>query len=180
VSVTIRRPETDEYAPYAQVYVQRVPDGDILTILDDQIAAVQAILTQVPEAQADYRTAAGEWSIKEVIGHLSDCERVFAYRVLRFSRKDTTPLSGFEQDDYVREAPFGARSLVSLVQEFEFLRRANVFAYQGLTGPGSMLRGRASDISVSVRGLLYIMAGHVFHHLDSLHSEYLPGIDKAG
>jgi hypothetical protein len=94
--VIIRRPATDEYAPYCQVYVQRVPDGDVLTILDDQIAAVQAILTQVPEAQAEHRTGPGEWSIKEVIGHLSDCERVFAYRALRFSRKDTTPLSGFE------------------------------------------------------------------------------------
>jgi hypothetical protein len=180
VSVTISRPATDEYAPYAQVYVQRVPGGDSLTILEDQIAAVQALLDQVSEAQAEYRTAPGEWCIKEVIGHLSDCERVFAYRALRFSRKDTTPLSGFEQDDYVREAHFAARSLLSLVREFEFLRRANLFAYQGLTEPDSMLRGRASDIPVSVRGLLYIMAGHVFHHLDSLHSEYLPGIDKAG
>jgi hypothetical protein len=80
----------------------------------------------------------------------------------------------------VCEARFGARSLLSLVQEFEFLRRANVLAYQGLSESDSVLRGRASDISVSVRGLLYIMAGHVFHHLDSLHNEYLPGIDKAG
>jgi hypothetical protein len=180
VSATIRRPAPDEYAPYAQVYVQRVPDGDILTILEDQIAAVHALLDQVPEAQAEYRTAPGEWSIKDVIGHLSDCERVFAYRALRFSRKDTTPLSGFEQDDYVREARFSARSLISLVREFEFLRRANLLAYQGLTESDSVLRGRASDRPVSVRGLLYIMAGHVFHHLDSLRSEYLPGIQTAG
>ncbi len=178
--VTIGRPATDEYAPYCQVYVQRVPDGDILTILEDQIVEVREILDAVSEGQADYRTGPGEWSVKEVIGHLSDCERIFAYRVLRFSRKDATPLSGFEQDDYVREAHFSSRLLDSLVQEFELLRRANVLAYQALTEEDSVLRGRASDISVSVRGLLYIMAGHVFHHLDSLRSEYLPGIDKAG
>ena len=178
--VTIGRPTTGEYAPYAQVYVQRVPDGDILTILEDQVAAVTAILDVVPEAQAEYRTGPGEWSIKEVIGHLSDCERIFAYRVLRFSRGDTTPLSGFEQDDYVRESHFVSRSLGSLVQEFEFLRRANVPAYQALTEEDSVRRGKASNAGVSVRGLLYIMAGHVFHHLDSLQNEYLPGIDKAG
>src|SRR6185437_6369479 len=173
---TISRPAADEYAPYCQGYVQRVPDGDILTILEAQPAEIRAVLAGVSEAQADYRTAPGEWSIKEVIGHLSDCERVFAYRVLRFSRKDPTPLSGFEQDDYVRESHAASRSLVGLVQEFEFLRRANLLAYQALTESDSMLRGRASDIAVSVRGLLYIMAGHVFHHLDSLQNDYLPGI----
>jgi hypothetical protein len=178
--VPISRPAADEYAPYGQVYVQRVPDGDILTILEEQIALVQAILDAVPEARADYRTGPGEWTIKEVIGHLSDCERVFAYRAFRFSRKDTTPLSGFEQDDYVRESHFASRSLVSLVQEFAFLRRANILPYQALTESDSVRRGRASNVEVSVRALLYIMAGHVFHHLDSLQSEYWPGIGHAG
>ncbi len=175
--VTISRPSSDEYAPYARGYIQRVPDGDVLMILEDQIADLRAILDVVPEAQADYRTGPGEWSIKEVIGHLSDCERVFAYRALCISRKDATAFPGFDQEDYVREAGFAARSLANLVQEFELLRRANVLAYQGLTEAAGRQLGRASNATVSVRALLYLMAGHVFHHLDSLHAEYLPWIN---
>jgi DinB family protein len=177
VPVTIGRPTIDEYAPYCRGYVRRVPDGDVLKILEEQIMDLRAILDVVPEARADYRTGPGEWSIKEVMGHLSDCERVFAYRALCISRKDATTFPGFDQDDYVRESNFASRSLANLVQEFELLRRANVLAYQALTEADGRQLGRASDSVVSVRALLYIMAGHVFHHLDSLHAEYLPRIN---
>jgi hypothetical protein len=131
------------------------------------------MLSALTDEQANFRFGPAEWSIKEVIGHINDGERIFSYRALRISRNDQAPLAGFEQDDYVREANFGECSLGDLLDEFELLRRANILAFSRLSDEALLRCGTASGSPVSVRGLLYIMAGHVDHHIESLENDYL-------
>lgn len=171
---TIDRPGETEYAPFYAGYVQSVPDGNVFEVLARQPDALRSRLAGLSAAQADFRPGPAEWSIKEVVGHLNDSERIFAYRALRISRGDPAPLAGFEQDDYIREANFGARTLPDLLEEFEFIRRANLLAFSGISQDASQRQGTASGYTVSVRALLYIMAGHVEHHLESLRRDYLP------
>src|SRR5215468_7057553 len=116
---TAVRPEKSEYAPYYEGYVSRVPDGDVVAGMGKQLDETLALIKSIPEARGDYRYAEGKWSIKELLGHVIDSERVFAYRALRFGRGDATPLSGFEQDDFVRGADFNKRSLEDLAREYE-------------------------------------------------------------
>ena len=169
----LNRPGENEYAPFYAGYIQRVPDDDIFEILARQSDALRTLLAKFPAQQADFRPGPAEWSVKEVIGHINDGERVFAYRALRISRSDQTPLPGFEQDDYVREANFGDRDLSDLHEEFDLLRRANLLAFRGLSEEASQRQGAASGFAVSVRALLYMMAGHVEHHIESLRQDYL-------
>lgn len=170
---TVGRPHDNEYAPFYAGYVRLVPDGDIFEILARQPDALRTLLAPLSTKQADFRPGPAEWSIKEVVGHINDTERVFAYRALRISRGDQTPLPGFEQDDYVREANSGERTLPDLVEEFELLRRANLLAFNGLSQDVSQRQGTASGSNVSVRALIYLIAGHVEHHLESLRRDYL-------
>src|SRR5664279_449021 len=169
----IPRPLADEYVPYYAGYVERVPEGsDIFALLSHHPEGIRALLQNVGDAQANVRPAPGEWSIKEVIGHVCDTERVFAYRAMRIARGDSTPLAGFNQDDYVRATDFNARSLPSLIDEFAAQRSANVLCFQALTEAETVRRGAASNAPVSVRALPYMMAGHVMHHIESLKTDY--------
>ncbi len=169
----VDRPGENEYAPFYAGYIQRVPDGDVFEILTNQIDTPRVLLAKLSTGQADFRPDPTEWSIKEVVGHINDAERIFAYRALRISRGDQTPLPGFEQDDYVRAANFGERTLPDLLEEFELLRRANLLAFNRLSNEASQRQGTASGSGVSVRALIYIMAGHVECHLESLRKDYL-------
>jgi len=172
----IPRPQADEYAPYYGGYVQRVPEGaDIFALLSQQPDDLRVLLQSVSEAQANVRPAPGEWSVKEVIGHICDTERVFSYRAMRIARGDATPLAGFEQDDYVRATDFNARSVADLVDEFSAARRANVLCFKPLSEAEMVRRGSASNASVTVRALFYMMAGHVMHHIESLQMDYKVG-----
>jgi DinB superfamily len=167
------RPDLTEYAPYYGKYINLVPEGDILTALGRQMDGTLALLRGIPESQADSRYAPGKWSIKEVIGHLIDAERIFGYRALRFARNDQTAIEGFEQDDYVKHGGFGEQSLSDLASEYEHVRRANIFLLRGLSSDAWDRRGRASDNEVSVRALAYIIAGHELHHMEIIRSKYL-------
>ncbi|MFT3894013.1 MAG: DinB family protein [Anaerolineales bacterium] len=168
-------PTSDEYAEFYAGYVQRATArGDVLAALPKQIEEIRAVLGSLSDEQALFRDAPQEWSIKEVMGHLNDVERVFSYRLLRVSRKDATPLPGFEQNDFVREAGFDSCSLEDLIQEFEFLRRANILAIGNMKEDALLFRGTASGFPVSARALVYMLVGHVDHHLTSLHEKYLP------
>lgn len=170
-------PETEEYAPFYADYVQRAQArGDVLTALSQQIEEIQAALGKLTEEQALFRDAPKEWSIKEVMGHLNDVERVFSYRLLRVSRNDPTPLPGFEQNDYVREAGYDRYRLNDLIQEFEYLRRANILAIRSMGDESMLRRGTASGYTVSARALIHMMVGHVDHHMASLHEKYLPNV----
>ncbi|HEX2906818.1 MAG TPA: DinB family protein [Phototrophicaceae bacterium] len=169
----IMRPQPGEYAPYAIGYIELVPAGsDLWTLLAQQPDELKALLQAVSDAEANTRPAPEEWSIKEVIGHINDTERIFAYRALRIARVDTTPLAGFEQDDYVRGTDFNKRPLADLVEEFACQRRANVLCFQALTEAEISRQGTASDHAVSTRALLFMLAGHVIHHLESLKTAY--------
>ncbi|HNQ94934.1 MAG: DinB family protein [Anaerolineales bacterium] len=168
-------PASDEYAEFYAGYVQRAASkGDVLAALSNQIDEIQAALGNLSDEQALFRDAPKEWSIKEVMGHLNDVERVFSYRLLRVSRNDATPLPGFEQNDYVREAGFDSHPIKDLIQEFEHLRRANILLIQNMSDEAALRVGAASGYPVSARALIYMLVGHVDHHMESLHEKYLP------
>jgi hypothetical protein len=170
----ITAPTPKEYATFYADYIQRAQQKDVLTALPRQIDDIRSALGHLSDEQARFRFGPKEWSIKEVIGHLNDVERVFSYRLLRISRNDATPLPGFEQEDYVREAGFDNHGLRDLIQEFEFLRRANILAISQMTDAIVERQGTASGAAISARALIYMLVGHVEHHMASLHEKYLP------
>src|SRR5215211_1102079 len=171
----ISLPATDEYAPFYADYVQRAAQRtDVYAALAQQIDELHGALDSLSDPQACFKPGRAEWSIKEVMGHLNDVERVFSYRLLRVSRGDTTPLPGFEHEDYVRAAGFDRYSLSELVSEFDLLRRANRIAIQHMTDEAIDCRGTASGYTVSAKALIYMMVGHVDHHMASLQEKYLP------
>lgn len=167
------RPETGEYAPYYGKYISLVPEGSIVSILGEQLNDTLSLLRSIPEAQSDKRYAPEKWSIKELVGHVSDTERIFGYRALRFARNDKTPLSGFDQDEYVRNAAFDKRQLNELAVEFEYTRRLNISLFQHLDSKAWQRTGIANDSEASVRALAFIIAGHELHHMKILRTLYL-------
>ncbi|MCA1565142.1 MAG: DinB family protein [Acidobacteria bacterium] len=177
--MTIGRPEETEYAPYYGKYVSLVSGVDALAALSGQLTETLALLQSVPETRAGFRYGDGKWSIRELVGHMIDTERIFAYRALRFARGDTTPLPGFEQDGYIRHASFDACSLGSLAAEYESVRRSTLFLFNHLDGEAWMRRGLASESEVSVRALAYIIAGHELHHVGVLRDRYLPSAQSS-
>ncbi len=170
--ITIPRPAADEYDPYYAKYISLVPDGDLVKILSTQIEETTNLLKAVPESKAGFRYAPGKWSIKEVVGHLSDAERIFSYRALRIGRGDTTPLPGFEQDDYVNGTNFDAHLLTDLVNEFRAVRQATITLLKSFDEEALRRRGVASDKPISVRALAYCMAAHELHHVEILRTRY--------
>ena len=172
--VNLNRPDATEYAPYYGKYVSLVADSsNILESLDRQLDETLALLGRIPEEQAGFRYAPGKWSIKELVGHMIDTERIFSYRALRFARNDKTPLEGFEQDDYIRGASFDDYRLADLASEFAHVRRATLSLFKHLNKEAWDRTGIASDSQVSVRALAYIIAGHELHHLEILRSRYV-------
>ncbi len=169
----MQRPEKTEYANYYETYVSLVEETDIVAALQNQISEMQNLFDAVSEEKGAFAYAAGKWTIKEVIGHLNDGERIFAYRALRFARNDQTPIEGFEQDDYVRNARFSDCKVADLAEEFSLLRRANVLFFKSLTDEMWRRGGAASNAEVSVRALAFIMVGHVRHHANILKARYL-------
>jgi hypothetical protein len=169
----LSRPDPSEYGAYYGRYISLVPDGPIVDRLREQIAETLGLLRALPESRGDHRYAPGKWSIKEMIGHLADSERVFAYRALRIGRGDETPLPGFEQDGYVRNGGFGARTLRHVADDLEAVRRSTVLLFEGLDETAMIRRGTASGFPVSVRALAHILAGHELHHRSILKERYL-------
>jgi len=167
------KPEVDEYAPYYGKYISLIDDDDILVALGQQLYTTLAVLHGLSEEQANHRYEPGKWSIKELVGHVIDAERIFAYRALRIARGDQTPLPGFEQDNYIANASFDACALADLATEFELVRRSNLAMFKTFGDEVWLRRGTASDNPVSVRALAYIIAGHEAHHLNILRSRYL-------
>ncbi len=167
-----RRPQPGEYAPYYERYISLVQGEDILNTLDEQRRQTMLLLSCRDDADGDFRYAPDKWSAKEVLGHVCDTERVFAYRALRISRADATPMEGYEQDDYVRNGPFAKRPLEDLVEDFIAVRRATLSLLRNLDEAAWTRRGMANKNEVSVRGLAYIIAGHELHHRRILEEKY--------
>jgi len=177
MTLEITLPPSNEYAEFYADYIQRAQKrGNVLAALPLQIEELQDALGSLTDPQTHFKPGPDEWSIKEVIGHLNDVERVFSYRLLRISRNDATPLSGFEQNDYVREAGFDKYPLDDLLDEFKYLRRANIIATRNMQSGVEDRRGTASGFPVSARALIYMLVGHVDHHMASLHEVYFPGL----
>lgn len=170
---TFARPADSEYAPYYARYVRAVPDGDVLDLLERQLGDTVHLLGGVTEARADHRHAPGKWSIRQVVGHVVDTERIFAYRGLCFARGDAGPFPGFEQDDYAERGGFDQRTLRDLVGELVHVRRGNVMMFRGMSAEAHERRGVASGVSFTVRAIPWILAGHERHHVGILRERYL-------
>jgi hypothetical protein len=176
IPIAISRPPADEYMPYYGKYISLVTGDDILASLQNQLRDTVKLLTSISAQAAEFRYAPEKWSIKEMVGHVIDTERIFAYRALRIARNDRTPIEGFEQDDYVRYGPFGECRLSDLIEEFGYVRNASLALFRGLNHEAWMRRGIANKNEISVRALAYVVAGHELHHRTVLQEKYLPHV----
>jgi hypothetical protein len=158
------RPDETEFAPFYAKYVALVPEEEILPALAAQLEETLAFLRSVPEAETTVCHPPYTWTFKQVIGHLTDGERIFGYRALRFARGDTTPLSGFDENVYAQVADFNRFALADLAAEFAAVRRSHLLFFGRLTDAEWARRGVANDNEVSVRALAYILVGHERHH----------------
>jgi hypothetical protein len=168
----IERPAPSEYHMAFERYVSLVPEDDALPVLARQPAQVRAALEKISGERAGFRYGPNKWSIREVVGHVTDAERVFGFRALTFARGDKTPLPGFEENDYAAIAGHDRYALADLVAEFEALRRSNISMLSHLDPAAIAQVGTANGSPVTVRALAFIMAGHVRHHLGVLASRY--------
>ncbi len=167
------RPGPDEYDVYYQPYIERVAQGPILQALEEQRHEILGLLGSLDGIAADYRYAPGKWSVKEVVGHLLDAERIFVIRALCVSRGEKQQLPGFEQDDYVRQGEFDRRSITSLAQEFEAVRLSSEALFRGLSPEQWLRSGTANDSRISVRAAAFIVVGHAAHHTAVIRERYL-------
>ena len=172
------RPQPGEYAPYYDRYISLVqsndvPGNDVIAALEDQRRQTLLLLSGRSEADGDLRYAPGKWSLKEVLGHLNDTERIMSYRALRIARGDQTPIEGYEQDDYVRNAAFARLPLADLIDDYIAVRRATISLFRNLDEPAWNRRGVANKNEITVRALAYVIAGHELHHRRILEEKYL-------
>lgn len=169
------RPAEGEHAPFYAGYIAEVPAGDLLKVLDDQGTAMTSLVRGIPEARGDFRYAEGKWSIKDVVLHVSDAERVFGYRAMRFARNDLTDLPGFDENLFVKNAGAASRRLGDLADELEAIRRATLALLRPLDDEAMSRRGSANGKSITARAIAWIIAGHGVHHERVLRERYLIG-----
>jgi hypothetical protein len=169
--ITLERPKPGEYKPYFDRYISLIPGNDILGILEKQLSKTEALLSAREEV-GNLRYAPDKWSVNEVLGHLIDTERIMVYRALRIARNDQTPLSGFEQDDYVRGGPFADHRLGELIEEFKIVRAGTLAFFRHLRPGDWTRRGVVDQREISVRALAYIIARHELHHRHILEERY--------
>lgn len=167
------RPAPDEHAPGYERYIARVPDGDVIEAMIGGMEVTAALLHDVSEETAGRAYAAGKWTLKEVLLHCADAERIFAYRALRLARGDSTELPGWDENAYAPESGANSRSVGSLLDEFESVRESTVTLFEGVPAEAWTRRGRANGVEVSVRALAWITAGHLLHHLGIIQEKYL-------
>lgn len=167
------RPAPDEMAPYYHRYVDNCSGDDLLAALRAVATEVTAALRAVPIAKGDHRYADGKWTVKEVVQHMIDAERVFAYRALRFARNDATELPGFEENDWAPESRAGRRSLADLVDEYERLSTSTLDLFRGFDPAVQQRHGTANKQRMSVRAAGWVIAGHALHHVRVLRERYL-------
>lgn len=171
----IEHPSKNEFDSYYQGYIEKVEGKQLSLTLRQQRAKMIELIDGLTEEQADYRYAPGKWSVKEVLGHLLDTERVFVYRAMSIARDEKQSLPGFDQDEYVRTGNFDQRSVESLKTEYEAVRNATIALFESLDEASWLKTGTANDVTVSVRAIGYIVPGHEAHHLAILRERYLGG-----
>jgi len=169
----IQKPLEGEYAPYAITYINLVPpDGLVLENLQEKLVSTPAFIRTFPESKLITPCKPGEWTIKEILAHILDTERIFSYRALRFARNDATALTGFEQDGYVPYTRADQRSLASLLEEYAAVRQASLSLFDSLDEAAFARTGTVDGNRVSVRALAWMIAGHEIHHLNSIRTNY--------
>ncbi|MFI8711228.1 DinB family protein [Brevibacillus brevis] len=169
----LRRPERDEYAAYFDYYMGLVPEGELQTILTQQGERIVALFSSLAPEQIDYRYAPGKWTVKEVLGHLIDAERIMSYRLLRIARGDQTPLVGFDENAFVEHGCFQLRDLSDLLEEYKAVRASTIAQVRGISPEAWLRTGLANGNKLSARTLAYVIAGHEAHHTRILKERYL-------
>lgn len=177
-AVAIGRPAPTEYVPYFAKYVELVPEGDVLDLLTRQADETAAMIGALSDRDGDFRYAEGKWAIKEVVGHITDTERIFVYRALCFARGEAAGLPAFDENEYVRRANFSSRSLKDLLAELRTVRAATLSFLTGLDAEAIARRGIANKREYTVRAIAYIIAGHERHHVKIITERYLPGLKQ--
>ena len=175
----MKRPEAGEFAEYYGKYIAKVLGTDVVGILESERLRMSQLFAGRGERDGNFRYAPGKWTIKEMLGHVTDGERIFTYRALRIGRGDETPLASFEQDDYVKNGGFAARTLADLVEEFDAVRRASISLFRSFDEAAWARHGVASQKPVTARALGFIIAGHQIHHRMILEENYFPAIPRA-
>ena len=175
----MNRPAATEYADSYANYIAKVPGCDVLDVLESQRLQMLQLFAGRSERDGSFRYSPGKWSVKEVLGHITDTERIFTYRALRIARGDQTPLPGFEQDDFVKNGAFSERTLTNLAEEFGLVRSAGIQLFRSFSEKVLSRRGVASQKEVTVRALAFITAGHQIHHRIILEERYFPAIPRA-
>jgi hypothetical protein len=173
MAIYIDKPEPGDYAPYFSGYIDEAPDGSLFDVLRSQSDEMKQLLASISDERSLYRYAPGKWSIREVLGHMIDTERIFAYRALRIARNDPTPLPGFEQDDYVAAGAFDLQRWNDLVAACEHVRLATLDLFSSLSPEAWESKGTVSRATVSVQALAWIICGHQQHHVQILRTKYL-------
>ncbi len=169
----MKRPELSEHPGYYTHYIGLVKGDNILKQLEDQVIDTQAIISEIPEEKETYAYAPGKWTIKEVLGHIIDTERIMAYRALRFARKDKTALQGFDENEYVANSDYNKRTLYDIAHEFAIVRESNLALFKHFNEEALDQRGTANNNEATVRAILFMIAGHANHHLNVIKTKYL-------
>lgn len=169
----MNRPERTEYNRYYETYVSLVPEEGIFPALENQITEIENLFAEIPEEKGGFAYDEGKWTVKELVGHLIDSEKIFAYRALRIARADKTPIEGYDQDGYIENARFNDSKLADLIEELTLLRRANIFFFKSLAEDDWTRTGTANNDEISVRALAFIITGHIRHHFNILKTRYL-------
>jgi hypothetical protein len=166
-----QRPSEEEYAGDSGEYIRLVPEGNIIDILLAQEKQMTELLASLSESQGAYRYAEGKWTLKEVVGHIADGERVMTYRLLQFARGDQTPLPGFDQEFFM--PPFGSWTIAQSAEDYRAVRQSTITLLRGLPAEAWSRKGTANDVSITARALAYGIAGHELHHMGVIRNRYL-------
>ena len=175
----MKKPEAGEFAEYYGKYIGKVPGLDLLGILEAERMQMSRLVSGRSEVHGNFRYAPDKWTVKEILGHVTDAERIFTYRALRIARGDQTPLPSFEHDDYVKNGGFAARTLADIVEEFDAVRGASITLFRSFDDAAWGRIGVARQRQVTVRALGFITAGHQIHHRMILEENYFPAIPRA-
>jgi uncharacterized damage-inducible protein DinB len=169
----IARPAPEDAPAYYQRYLSLVKESELLEAMENSLKSSLSLFASIGKEKEDFRYAADKWTVKEVLSHIADCERIFAYRALRFSRRDSTPLPGFDEKDYAPNANAAGRSLAQIIDEYKAVRRASIELFKYLTPEMLDFRGTANGSAITSRSIGWIIAGHNSHHCNILRERYL-------
>ncbi|MCM3090618.1 MULTISPECIES: DinB family protein [unclassified Cytobacillus] len=169
----LKKPESNEYAPYYEKYVSSIPEGDLLQILDEQMRETMNLVKDLKEDQAQFRYAPEKWTIKEVIGHITDTERIMSYRMLCIGRGEKAELPGYDDNQYVKNGKFNRFSIRELSAQMSQVRQNTIALLKSLDDEALLRRGNANGTEVTARAIAYIIAGHEHHHRTLIKERYM-------